>query len=106
MQTDIFISHSAADAAVALQVCAFLEAREIRCWIAPRDVAAGSAFEEQILAAIVRSHAMVLVLSAASNESSFVKNEVNRAFVKKKPIFTLRVEDVMPAGSLELYLAS
>ncbi len=106
MAKEVFVSHSAADASVALQVCGFLETQGIECWIAPRDVMPGTAFEEQILAAIAHSQAMVLVLSTSSNESPFVKNEVNRAFAQRKPIFTLRAEDVMPSGSLESYLAS
>jgi hypothetical protein len=48
---------------------------------------------------------MVLLLSPGANDSSFVKNEVNRAFSKGKPIFTFRVEDVLPAKALAFYLA-
>ena len=106
MPKEVFISHSAGDASIALAVCDFLETHGIGCWIAPRDVAPGSPFEEQILAAIAQCQAVVLVLSTRSNESPFVKNEVNRAFVQRKPIFTLRAEDVRPSGALELYLAS
>jgi hypothetical protein len=47
----------------------------------------------------------VLVFSAASNASNHVEHEVDRAVSCGLPILPLRVEDVMPCGSLEFYLA-
>ncbi|WP_423948599.1 toll/interleukin-1 receptor domain-containing protein, partial [Candidatus Binatus sp.] len=38
MAHDVFISHSARDKPYADAICAKLESRGIRCWIAPRDV--------------------------------------------------------------------
>jgi len=38
MTRDIFISHSSADCAAAEQICAYLEATGLSCWIAPRDI--------------------------------------------------------------------
>ncbi len=73
--------------------------------MAPRDVGAGSVWDEAILDAIERSRVFLLILSNHANQSQFVKNEVNRAFSQSKPIVTFRLEDVMPGRSLELYLA-
>ncbi len=101
----LFISYASADQAIALEVCALLEARGVSCWIAPRDVAPGSKWDEALLHAIDEAGAFLLLLSTASSDSPFVQNEVNRAFGKQKAIFTLRIEDVPPAGSLEFYLA-
>ena len=36
---DIFVGRSKADKATADAACAALEARRVRCWIAPRDTA-------------------------------------------------------------------
>src|ERR1700681_4585429 len=102
---DVFISHATEDQATAAEVCALLEARAIHCWIAPRDVAPGKVWDEAILDAIESTRAFLLILSKSTNESHFVKNEVNRAFSQKKPIVTFRIEDVTPGRSLELYLA-
>src|SRR4051812_26415402 len=88
-----------------MEVCALLEARGVSCWIAPRDVAPGAKWDEALLHAIDEGGAFLLLLSTASNDSPFVQNEVNRAFGKQKAIFTFRIEDVAPAGSLEFYLA-
>lgn len=101
----IFISHSNNDHALAMEVCALLEARGLPCWIGPRDVVPGKVWDEAILDAIDSTSIFLLVLSSAANKAPFVKNEVNRAFTLGKPILTFRVEDVQPGRSLELYLA-
>jgi len=77
----------------------------LKCWMAPRDVAAGSVWDEAILDAIETSRVFLLILSKSANDSQYVKNEVNRAFSERKPIVTFRIEDVMPGRSLQLYLA-
>jgi len=105
MTRDVFISHAGDDAIVAAEVCALLEKRGLKCWMAPRDVAAGSVWDEAILDAIETSRVFLLILSKSANQSQFVKNEVNRAFSQSKPIVTFRLEDVLPGRSLELYLA-
>ena len=105
MTKAVFVSHATEDQTIAADVCAMLEARGITCWIAPRDVAPGAQWDDAIVDAIQSSRAFVLILSAAANESSYVKNEVNHAFAAKKPIFTFRIEDVPPGKSLGFYLA-
>lgn len=105
MTSSLFISYASDDQPVALEVCALLEAQGVRCWIAPRDVAPGTKWDEALLRAIDEAGAFLLLLSRASNDSPFVQNEVNRAFGKKKAIFTFRIEEVEPSGSLEFYLA-
>jgi eukaryotic-like serine/threonine-protein kinase len=105
MPRDVFISHASEDHALAVEVCELLEQRDLTCWIAPRDVGAGLEWDEAILDAIELSHSFLLLLSANANRSSFVKNELNRAFSGGKPIVTFRMEEVMPGRSLELYLA-
>ncbi len=105
MTRDVFISHAGDDASVAGEVCALLEKRGLKCWMAPRDVAAGSEWDEAILDAIETSRVFLLILSKSANDSAYVKNEVNRAFSERKPIVTFRIEDVMPGRSLQLYLA-
>lgn len=101
----VFISHSADDAAIASQICAAIEARGIRCWIAPRNVRAGDDFLESIQAAIESAPAFVLVLSRASSVSPFVLSETQVAFDYKRPIFPVRIEKVDPRGSLRMLLS-
>lgn len=46
-----FARHSSKDKPVANAVVAALEARGVRCWVAPRDILAGQDWGEAIIAA-------------------------------------------------------
>jgi hypothetical protein len=83
-----------------------LEQRGFKCWVAPRDVRPGHSYGDEIIRAIERSRCFILALSKASNESPFVAREVERAISKRKPIFPVRIEDVEPSSSLELFISS
>ncbi|MGD0795870.1 MAG: toll/interleukin-1 receptor domain-containing protein, partial [Dehalococcoidales bacterium] len=96
MAHDVFISYSSQDKAVADAVCATLEGRKIRCWIAPRDVLAGQPYAESILNGINKSRVFVLVFSSDSNLSQQVLREVERAVSKGIPILPFRIADVTP----------
>lgn len=106
MAHDVFISYSTKDKAVADAVCATLEARRIRCWIAPRDVMPGVAYAEALIDALNSSRLMVLVFSSNSNESPQVMREVERAVNKAIPIIPLRIENVMPSKAMEYFVSS
>ena len=69
MSHDVFISYSSQDKSVADAICAILEGRKLRCWIAPRDVLPGTPYGEAILDAIYASPVMVLVFSSHANDS-------------------------------------
>jgi len=99
MAHDVFISYSSQDKSVADAVCATLESRKIRCWIAPRDVLAGQPYAESILDGINKSRVFVLVFSADSNLSQQVLREVERAVSKGIPILPFRIADVEPTKS-------
>ena len=101
----VFISHASQDHAVAEQICRLLEEDGIRCWIAPRNVDPGHDYAEQILAGIASTRVMVLLLSSHANASGFVKSEVERAISKGKVVIPLRIEEVQPSGSLELFVS-
>src|SRR6185436_7102162 len=52
------------------------------------------------------SRALVLILSDQSNESQFVRKEVERAVSKTKPVLPVRIREVKPSGSLEFFISS
>lgn len=103
---DAFISHASADTARAQEICAHLEAAGLRCWIAPRDVRPGPPFGEQIIEGLGRSRCLVLVLSGASNLSEFVHRELERAVSRGKPIYPVRIEEVLPSPRLEIFVSA
>jgi hypothetical protein len=103
---DVFVSHSSKDKVVADAVCACLEGRGIRCWIAPRDIPPGAVWGEAIIDGLNASRVMVLILSSNSNASQQVMREVERAVDKGLSILPLRIEDTPLSKSMEYFLSS
>jgi hypothetical protein len=98
---DVFISYATRDKPIADAICNYLESRQIRCWIAPRDILPGVQYQEAIIDAIDSSSVMVLVFSVDSNESTHVLTELNEAMSNKVIIIPFRVEDVQPSKSMK-----
>ena len=106
MSHDVFISYSSKDKMTADAVCATLESKGIRCWIAPRDILPGMDWGEAIIDAINTTRVFVLVFSSNANESRQIKREVERAVSKGIPVIPLRIEDVPLSKSLEYFISS
>ena len=103
---DAFLSHASEDAAQAARLVDGLEAKGVRCWIAPRNVRAAHSYAEEIIQGIENSSALVLLLTKTSNTKKFVAREVERAFSKERPIVVVRSDPVTLSQSLELFVAS
>jgi len=97
----VFISYSSPDRALANDLCQYLEAQGIHCWIAPRDVVPGSDFPGSIIDAIDASTAMVLIFSKSSNNSPHVIRELTRAITSNILIIPFRIEDVLPTKNMD-----
>ncbi len=106
MAHDVFISHSSKDKVMADAICAGLEARGIRCWIAPRDVLPGVEWTKSIVEAISNCKLFLLVLTDNSNRSIQAVKEVDCAVNHERIVLPFRLEDVKPTGSMEYYLSS
>ncbi|MGD0906557.1 MAG: DUF4185 domain-containing protein [Candidatus Acidiferrales bacterium] len=106
MAHDVFVSYASGDKAVADAVCATLEAHGVRCWIAPRDVLPGIHYGEAIIDAIHECRIMVLVFSSKANLSGHIPKEIERAVSQGITIMPMRIEDVVPAKSLDYFIGS
>jgi hypothetical protein len=106
MAHDVFISYSSRDKVTADAVCALLEARGIRCWIAPRDILPGWSWAESIIEAIEASKVMVLIFSAHANASVQIHREVERAVNKGLTVVPLRIEDTVPSKTMEYFIST
>ena len=62
---DVFISYNSTDKYIADAVCHYLEAKRLRCFIAPRDIVT-SDWAGSITAAIENAKAFVVVVSENS----------------------------------------
>jgi TIR domain len=106
MAHDVFVSYSSKDKTVADAVCATLERRGIRCWIAPRDILPGLDWGAAIVDAIGSSRVMVLVFSGNANKSPQIKREVERAVSKGVTIVPFRIEDVPLGKTFEYFIST
>jgi hypothetical protein len=105
MPPQVFISYSSKDRTIASMVCALLEERGHRCWIAPRDIVPGTSWGEAIIDGLKRSRVFILVFSKHANSSPQILREVERAVHLGLPIIPFRIEDVVPERSLEYFMS-
>jgi len=106
MNFDVFISYASKDKPIADATCAALEAAQIRCWIAPRDILPGADWSASIIEALDQCNAMVLIFSAKANDSPQIRNEVAHAVQRGVPVIPVRIEDIPPAKSLAYFIGA
>ena len=106
MAHDVFLSHSHADKVFADAICHKLEANEIRCWVAPRDIRPSEDWAEAIINAMDNARVLVLVFSSNSNTSPQVRREVERAVNKGLSVLPFRIENVPLSKSLEYFIST
>lgn len=108
-QYDFFVSHANEDAEYARELVTALEARGVRCWIAPRDIPAGSDYGSEIVRAIQASRSMLLIMSAKANEAAHERKHILRELEEasnfRKPIYPLRLEPIELHDSLRYRLS-
>jgi hypothetical protein len=106
MSHEVFLSHSHVDKVFADAICHWLEAAEIRCWVAPRDIRPSEDWAEAIINAMDRSKVLLLVFSSSSNNSPQVRREVERAVNKGLHVLPFRIENVPLSKSLEYFIST
>ncbi|GJJ05099.1 hypothetical protein RugamoR64_56370 [Duganella rhizosphaerae] len=106
MGVDVFLSHSHVDKVFADAICHRLEAADIRCWVAPRDIRPGDDWAESIIDAMDQAKMLVLIFSASANNSPQVRREVERAVNKGLMVLPFRIENVPLSKSLEYFIST
>ena len=101
----LFVSHVSEDRVAALEIVGELERRGVPCWIAPRNVEPGHPFDDEIVAALDRCRAMLLIFSEHCNESEYIRREVTVAGENRKIIIPFRIEDAQPRRGLRVRLS-
>lgn len=77
---------------MARDLCNNLENTGFRCWIAPRDIPAGSKYEEGIMNGICECPVMVVICTESVKGSLYVLDEINAAKRRDKVIIPLMME--------------
>src|SRR5712691_8324807 len=101
----LFVSHVSEDRLAAMAIVDELEGRGIPCWIAPRNIHPGRPFDDEIVAAIEASRAILLIFSDLCNESEYIRREVTVAGESQKLIIPFRIEDAQPRRGLRVRLS-
>lgn len=105
-QRPVFISYASEDFAAATRLRTALESSDIPCWIAPRDIEPGTSFPAAIRAALTSCGAVVLLLTASSNNSPHVLSEIELAFNERRPILPVLVAGVVPSENLRYFIST
>jgi len=103
---DAFISYASDDKPTADAICATLEARKIRCWIAPRDILPGMNYAVALMNAITASRILVLVFSSQADRSPHTLREVERAVNRSLTVIPFRIENIEPSPGMGYYIGS
>lgn len=101
-----YIAYATKDKEKAEQIFESLEKKGLCCWMAQPNMRDDKGFADEIASQILNSKCMVLVMSAGANESDAVRCDVEYAVKNNKPVYPVRVEDVLPSRSLELFVSS
>ena len=105
VSAQVFVSYSSPNSEVAHAVCSGLEAADIRCWIAPRDIVPGTEYSAAIIEGIETCPIFVIIFSDSSNKSKNVLRETERAANLGKVLIPFRIDDVQLSKEMEFFLS-
>ncbi len=105
MKKRVFLSHSQKDKAIADFICTSLEANEVGCWIAPRDIPYGNDWAGEITNAIEQCDLFVFILSQHSNASRQCPKEISIADNVGVPIICVKTDDSEMNPGLKYHLS-
>lgn len=100
----VFLSYSSKDEEKAKSALTMLEGVGITCWFAQRDIPPGDNYALAIPRAIGECSYFVLLLSSASQESPYVKLELDQAIKRKKKIFPVLLEKLQETDDTNFFL--
>ena len=101
----VFISYSSLDIEAAEMVCAALESRTLRCWMAPRNIRPGQEWGAAILDGLTASSEVVVVFSKHANASPQVRRELAHAARRDLRIAVVRLDDTEPIATFNMFKA-
>jgi len=101
----VFISFASSDAALTHHAVAVLEQAGLRCWFSDRNIEPAASYPAAITDAVKSSGAVLLLLTAASNQSPHVIREIELAFSARRPILPVRIGGATPSPDLQYFLS-
>ena len=101
----VFISFASVDLPLVHRLVASLEQAGVRCWFSERDIEPAASYPAAITDAVKRSGAVLLLLTAAANQSPHVVREIELAFSARRPILPVRIAGAVPSPDLQYFLS-
>ena len=83
---DVFISYAEEDESVAEEMLGLLQARDLKCFMATKNIQSGMLWKEQIRDALNTSRSVLLLLTRNSVASQWVMCEAFAFWALRKPI--------------------
>lgn len=103
---DVFISYSSKDTDLVETIVNELEAHQIRCWYAPRNLDKSMSWATAIDQAIKQAPLTLLMFSKDANQSNGVIREITLADSLQCPIVPVRIDDIKPTDRLLYHLTN
>lgn len=89
----IFLSYSRRDTELVCRLCGDLEARGLQVWMDRNNIEAGTHWRTSIVNGIQSCQTFLVVISAASQQSSNVAKEMSLAESNNKPILPVKIDN-------------
>lgn len=105
MKYDVFISYSTKDQKVSDKVCAYLEERGLKCFIASRNIPKGAEWPSAIAEALKSSRLFLAVFSNNYNLSMQVNKELTIASKRRIPLLTFKTTEDDFEGTKDYFLS-
>ena len=102
----VFLSYSRRNSEAAFRIYDHLQSMGMPVWIDQRSIRPGASYAEEIYRAINSASAVVLLLTAASNESREIHREIQLAANANVPVIPLRLEPMTYHPALGYFLAA
>ena len=102
----LFFSYSTKDQETAFQIVDQLESRDVKCWIAPRDIPTAQSWAGAIIEGLNSCSFFLILLTEHSNASKQVLREVERAIDKGMTVIPVILSDVEQSADLQYYLST
>ena len=99
-----FISYSTKNQNKADAFRQLLNKSGVETWMAPYDIPVGSEYAEVLYDALIGCSCLLLLLTDDSQNSQWVKKEVNIAITNSKTLIPVKLEEVELNRSMKLYL--
>ncbi len=101
-----FISYSTKNQKAADAICDLLKKHDIATWMAPGDMPAGSKYSRAINQAIIECSCFLLILSSDSQDSIWVRKELECAYSYRKSILPIRIGAVALNDEFKFYIGA